>query len=211
MVGYLAYLGLLILLSWAAPHLVCDQFLTLCPAPGPAVVCWREGRKLTWGDFQAKQLPNVSAVDTSLGCAILANTATEAVVYDRTINGAYIKTVVRVEFYPDSSWVSPAKNYDRAAALAHEQLHFDITELTGRKIRRVLARCAAQHVNARVPAVTQKIASLYAEEARVQARYDREAGLIQAQAQAYWKALIRKELDALRAYKSTPADCTMPD
>ena len=95
--------------------------------------------------------------------------------------------------------------------LAHEQLHFDIIELTGRRIQQVLARCAAQQLDSHTPVITQEITRIYNEEVLLDNRYDEEAGYVDdPQAQARWQALIDQKLAALKAYKSTPADCELP-
>jgi hypothetical protein len=178
---------------------------------GPAIVCWQENRKLTWADFQAEALPEGSEVDTAYGVSVGAVTEANAVVYElKTEAGKRAGVFVRVEFDPQKSWVNKHRHFDHSAVLAHEQLHFDIAELTGRKIRRLLARCAAQHLAYPAPAVTKQLGELYDAEDRLNTHYDQEAGFGNLKAQARWQAAIKKQLDDLRAYKSKPGDCELP-
>ena len=176
-----------------------------------STICWQEGRKLRWTDFQAAKPPVLKSEMIKPGHFIGANTEADAVVYDRkTDTGEFIKTFVRVEFYSQKSWVNKTNYFDKEAALAHEQLHFDIIELTGRQIRQVLARCAAQHIDSHTPAITQEITRIYNTETLLDTCYDKEAGYgDNPKAQARWQALISKKLAALKAYKSTSADCQL--
>lgn len=181
-------------------------------ADASAVVCWQPDRKLRWEDFQATIKPTLRYRKIKPGHFLGAVTEANATVYDlSTEAGQYVKTVVRVEFDKRQSWVNTTNYFDKDAALIHEQLHFDIVELTGRKIRRVLARCAAHHTTYHTPVIEAEIGCIYDEETEMQFLYDQEAGDgDEPVAQLRWQVRINNQLQALREYQSTPADCATP-
>lgn len=178
------------------------------------IVCWSKTRKLTWKDFQAPSKPITSDFkdynileNTFVG----ATTDADAVIYDQTVgNGTYVGAFVRVQFNKNKSWVLRKGFADKDHYLPHEQLHFDIVELTGRKIRQVLARCAAQHVSYHTPKTEAEIGCLYEEEYDLQLLYDKEAGGGNNTAQAWWQAHVQRELNKLRQFESTAKDCVTP-
>ena len=199
--------ALVSLISYFGP----SQRPPIKPTNDASIVCWQENRKLTWNDFQAKVQPETPEVDTTFGIFVGATTEANAVLYElRTDAGKLVKVFVRVEFDTQKSWVNKVSSFDHPAALRHEQLHFDITELTGRKMRRLLARCAAQHIHYPAAAITKQLDEIYDAEDRLDSRYDEEAGFSDLKAQARWQVSIKKQLDALAPYKSTPADCESP-
>ena len=190
--------------------------LLLCVASSPRhqqhneldIVCWQEDRKLRWADFQATTKPVLRKEDIWPNTVLGATTEANAVVYDlRTDTGEFVKTTVRVEFDKRKSWVNKAYYANRKTTLIHEQLHFDIVELTGRKIRRILAK----QPDSFAATIEAEITRVYAQESTLQRLCDKETesgeNLI---AQARWQASIKKQLDALLVYKSTPADCEPP-
>lgn len=182
------------------------------PAARGGILCWQEKRPLRWADFQATRQPNVSVNTSHLAGLVLGGTIeANAVVYDRLGNKHYVGSYVRVEFDKSKSWLNQAYVLDSVSILAHEQLHFNIVELTGRKIRRILAQFAAQHNPLREPAVTAEIACAYEEEADLQNLYDEEsqAGTNEL-GLGRWTALVYDSLAQLAKYKSTAKDCTLP-
>ena len=95
-------------------------------------VAWNENMRLTWADFKGKVPPAAeSAATTASGISYSysANLLHHEVKLDFEVN-AY--------FYPNESWYRPELCNENT--LAHEQLHFDITELFARKMREKLHR-----------------------------------------------------------------------
>jgi hypothetical protein len=193
------------LLAWFLP--IPGGYQTT-PYSKPDIICWQEGYKLKFSDFQSDRRPTLPKEDSLPGHFLGATTIANAVVHDfKTESGKYVKTIVRVEFDKRKSWINKTYYFDRKATLIHEQLHFDIVELTGRKIRRFLA----QQPDSFAPTVEAGIVRIYAQEDVMQRLCDKdtESGN-NLKAQARWQESIKKQLDALRAYKSTPADCDPP-
>ena len=91
---------------------------------------WQENRPLTWEDFKASPDRSSSfSANTNSGISYSWNYSTSS--------GKPILTYeVFANFYPGKSWVKKIQN--EAYLLAHEQLHFDISELHARKLRQAL-------------------------------------------------------------------------
>ncbi|MBO0331748.1 DUF922 domain-containing protein [[Muricauda] lutisoli] len=95
-------------------------------------VSWNKDMRLTWADYKGKVPPaDESAATTASGISYSysANLLHHEVKLDFEV-GAY--------FYPNESWYKPQLCDENT--LAHEQLHFDITELFARKMREKLRR-----------------------------------------------------------------------
>jgi hypothetical protein len=94
---------------------------------------WQEERLLTWEDFQGSIKRNTDAVastNTSLGIAY--QILDGKLVYQITCN-----------FSKPNSWGSLKTDY----ILAHEQAHFDITEIYARKLHRALSNYKLDRMN----------------------------------------------------------------
>jgi hypothetical protein len=105
-----------------------------------------------------------------------------------------------------SSWTIDTT---KTLLLSHEQLHFDISELFARKIRRGIEEL-------RIKKVSDKnhyaflISSKLKERDRYQREYDDDTfhggiDIIQRE----WIEKVKKELGQLEAYKTKPTDCGM--
>lgn len=95
-------------------------------ADEPSIV-WKNSHRLSWNDFRGTpgNADEVAAITAS------------GIAYDlsATMAGAevQVKCNVTAYFYPERSWYK--KELADSVVLAHEQLHFDITELHARKLR----------------------------------------------------------------------------
>ena len=181
------------------------------PTPA-AVICWQEGLKLRWRDFQA---PHNLTADTSAGAH------TSAAIYiagqeDAQGRPAY---VVECFFVKKESWVRDSASSGQNALLAHEQLHFDIAELFARKIRHRIAQCIRSGCEAWGTEMGKEIKRLLQEQDAFNAAFDRDADFESA-AGAFdegmrasrpllhkWQAIVRRELTALSPYKSNVTTC----
>lgn len=108
---------------------------------------------------------------------------------------------VETFFYPDLSWVKPGKESLRL--LAHEQLHFDITELHGRKLGKIMDEFVPD-LKADIKKVLEKIYQKNELERRqMQQKYDRETDHGQnEEAQTRWELFIKAELERLKEFSS---------
>jgi hypothetical protein len=94
-------------------------------------VIWSPDFRFTWNDFKGPVPIGASAAATTAS-GISYNFST---FYEN--NEQKVAYEVGAYFYPTRSWYKPQVCND--VTLSHEQLHFDITELYARKMRKQLA------------------------------------------------------------------------
>jgi hypothetical protein len=200
-----------VVLLWLLGHASYAQ--TVRTLPAAAVICWQEGLKLRWSDFQA---PHNLTADTSAGAH------TSAAIYIAGQEDAQGRPgyVVECFFVKKESWVRDSASSGNNALLAHEQLHFDIAELFARKIRHRIAQCVRNGCEAWGPEMDKEIKRLLQEQDAFDAAFDREANFetelgsfdetIRASRPRLhkWQALVRRELTALAPYKSSATTCS---
>lgn len=153
---------------------------------------WQE-ESLTWDDFKGAPEPeNLFDANTNSGIS-----------YSWSLRSSEKQTnflfTVQTYFYPDLSWVKPDKR--SSELLAHEQLHFDITELHARKLKKAMKyyKLPEQHK------IKRELEKIYRDiefsRKQMQERYDRETDHSQnSQAQKKWNAFIISELQKLSAF-----------
>lgn len=148
-------------------------------------IIWEEDRKLSWIDFQGKPDHKVP---------FHANTSS-GILYSWSLRTSgddqeFLYEVV-TGFYPGSSWVKEGKESDHL--LAHEQLHFDITELHARKLREALAKYKlGKNPKRELEALYNKINR---DRGQMQKKFDAETRHSQnKEAQAKWQSFIRSAL-----------------
>ncbi len=96
----------------------------------PDIVFWNEDRPIVWKDFKAEPKTdyrnrNVSALSST------------GIIHYRGCQNGVITYKIQAYFDKKDSWVKEeARN---TYILDHERLHFDVTELHARKLRKVLA------------------------------------------------------------------------
>jgi len=158
------------------------------------VMLWSASSQLAWNDFKAQP---------ENGTDIVATTAS-GITFSYSIKKTDHKIVsfntqVFGHFYPDKSWVilENADDY----ILAHEQLHFDITELHVRKFKQQIERLkVSAHIASDLDNLHQEINKLLS---KMQNSYDGESdysrNLIY---QTKWHKFIKMELEKLSKYKS---------
>lgn len=105
--------------------------LSISNVQSQEVVSWEPDFRFTWNDFKgAAPINSRAAATTASGITYRFSTFYEN-------NELQIDYKVFAYFYPTKSWYKPALCND--ITLLHEQLHFDITELYARKLRKKLA------------------------------------------------------------------------
>jgi hypothetical protein len=174
--------------------IVCLLFLGLVKNTNEDTMTWNESHKLNWADFKANPNQNSDAV------ALTASGITFG--YSLKTSGERIidfSSSVEAHFYPNKSWY--LKDKGSAYILAHEQLHFDITELYARMFRAQLkGLVVTQNVKDQMQRLHKAINEAVDE---TQKRYDAQSNhSMNAKVQKQWEAIIDKELKALAHYKS---------
>lgn len=152
---------------------------------------WREGSKLSWEDFQAEPDSSLSySANTNSGISYSWN-------YSTSTGKPVLEHEVYAYFYPERSWV---KNEDADEyLLAHEQLHFDISELYARKLREALDNYEIGRT------IRQDLKRIYnqieKERAALQDQFDKETMHSEnRKAEIRWRKLIQDELEKLKNY-----------
>jgi len=131
-------------------------------------------RKLNWGDFKGK--PDSRGVALSY----------TQINFETNYGDGKYSFVVYSQFLPYKSFTTTAKE----KILKHEQLHFDITELMVRKMRRLLVGVNDQKESNAIYAQTIK------EWEETQRQYDRETNnSINQEQQAKWEMEISNSLN----------------
>lgn len=160
----------------------------------PKTIAWISSRKLTWADFKAAPKTSTSAVALTTS-GITFGYSVE--VLDNAIVG--FKTEVFSHFYPEKSWVIKEDATDYI--LAHEQLHFDITELYVRKLRQAISELKVSNsIRSQLKALHNQVNEKLN---KTQKTYDAQSNhSINRKAQQEWEELIALELKKLEPYAS---------
>ena len=147
-------------------------------------IIWESNNPLEWQDFNTK--PSNGHYDALTATAISYSYTTKATSYDVEVFAVFDK---------DESWVDKHKACD--ALLSHEQLHFDITELWTRRLRKAIVE--ARYVDEEI------LGDLYNKHlsgmARMQHYYDTETLHSQRnKPQQNWGKKVKQELVKLSEY-----------
>lgn len=156
-------------------------------------ILWNPDKKLEWSDFQG-----VAPNDTGLA---KAGTASQIVItsdlyYEDEIPRYYVKNC----FDKSKSWTKTKSE----KTLAHEQLHFDISELYARKIRKEFNKLYNDST-ADVSIYKKIYRTLNDEEIAFQKQYDSEV-YFDDKKQQEWQKCIAKELEELKEYEYVPEE-----
>jgi len=158
--------------------------LNKIPVNSELAICWDEQRKLDWNDFKAPRKPSgkIAAAISTCGFGFEA----------KEENHQLVLLEVFVKFYPEKSWKNP--EHQTEAVLAHEQLHFDITELMGRRFyQEILNMRQKRKLNQRnIKKVYERIEKEHGE---MQNLYDKQTRhSLNIKLQSWWANYISSEL-----------------
>ena len=161
--------------------------------PSENSILWNENERLNWSDFKGEPTSNINAA------ALTASGLT----FDFSAKTTQTKlieftAIVEARFYPDQSWYR--KEYINSVVLAHEQLHFDITELHARKLRKQIAEA---NFTIKIKREISRLHSTINKELKeMQNKYDRDSDYSRSiETQKKWKVFVKRELDKLSKYK----------
>lgn len=175
--------------------LILTLVLVLCFRSDVSYFSWNQDHKLQWEDFQGEADHNIDAV------AVTASgiTFSYSIQKSSTKGIVGVKTEVFAHFYPEHSWCKKELIDDHI--LAHEQLHFDITELNVRYLKEKIEQLKVS------PTIDKQLDSYHekanAALAQMQKKYDTESQFsIDKSGQATWSAFVKGELKRLESFKS---------
>lgn len=141
-------------------QLIATLFLYSTISTDSHTFAWTKDRKLAWSDFKGKpDKANQSAALTYTDIKISASLENDII----TINVTNL-------FNGNLSW---SKNKNSEALLAHEQVHFDITEIYTRKIR-IALNANASEKTLKDGSVNKISTELLKEWKMFQLKYDKE-------------------------------------
>jgi Bacterial protein of unknown function (DUF922) len=147
---------------------------------------WNAGAKLTWADFKGK-------VDS--GSSFIAVTVS-GIQYKLRFDNRGLSDSVFAVFYKAESWVkAPTEK-----ALAHEQVHFDITEVFARRLRKRFGEFIPKRgsLNHQLEMLYDEVEAAREAEERL---YDQQTGHgSNAVGQAEWEVRIQNELRELEEF-----------
>ncbi|MCF8465466.1 MAG: DUF922 domain-containing protein [Flavobacteriales bacterium] len=150
---------------------------------------WNENRRLRWSDFKAspkKLSPNEALTESGMSIEL-------------NCDGKTSTAVVKCYFNPHKSWT---KDKESVQLLSHEQLHFDITELFVRRLRKQLA-VFGNDCDKLSKHIQEYYDRNYKDFVAYQDDYDRESQhSINTEKQAYWQQKVARELEELKPYAS---------
>lgn len=186
--------------------LVCSSLLTVaCSTFSPRVsnddlqksrnvLVWSTDRKLTWADYLA-QPPAGEAGEVAISALSL--------VWGFRCRGDVLDFQTVAAFYRDGSWVKGAllREPDRGrGVLAHEQTHFDLTELYARMMRRFFG--TLNRPCDRSPLELTALGNQFVRyEGDAQREYDDESAHGKQPAiQSEWEENVESALSALHTY-----------
>jgi Bacterial protein of unknown function (DUF922) len=150
------------------------------------ILPWSDSRRLTWDDFKASPDNNSSnAALTSSGIEFKYGYSNKKFTY-----------TITCLFEKNKSWGKVKTDY----ILAHEQGHFDISEIHARKLNRVLKAYSFNTATA-AKDIGMLYENLMKEQTDMQNLYDHETNYSRnKEQQVAWLKKIRKELDHLREF-----------
>jgi len=155
-------------------------------------ITWQENLKLNWTDF--KGIPNGAdsyVASTNSGISFSFS-------LKESHKGTEVDYTVQCNFYPGLSWYRPERvsNY----ILAHEQTHFDISELFARKLRMKLS--SIQDLSMFKIQAEKYYNEIEFERREMQRRYDEESDHSNLKQKEYaWREFVASELRVYQAWK----------
>jgi hypothetical protein len=159
------------------------------------IIFWQQSTKLAWVDF-------IGSPDAASPYKAFTESEIRTEVSAKN-NEAHIR--IKTFFIKNKSWV---KNKTEKL-LAHEQLHFDITELWARKFRQKI-----QGKTFSIKSFQKELSdiqnSIYKESKDMQVVYDKDTQHSEVLAeQDRWEKKIKAEIESLKSFASSDVNCAL--
>lgn len=157
--------------------------------PSTEMMFWREDLKLSWEHFNGEpqmESPYEAMTASGIEYAYQVNNR----------NGELTFTFkVRAYFNPTTSWVKPSSRTDEL--LAHEQVHFDISELHARILTKKLENTGfTENYKEEIDSIYQSVIN---RRSKMQELYDKETDHSRDLGQQKkWMARVESQLDNLK-------------
>lgn len=155
-------------------------------------ILWNDTAQVMWVDFKGAPV---------LSDSFLAVTATSISYSSRTDGRGNLSFTVKNSFTPEKSWAKKDRNLTDAL-LAHERLHFALSEAYARKIRMAFAEYQSNHAKPKVEDLGAIFKRFSDELNRQQDLYDRETDHSKnVVAQSQWSERITRMLQEYAAFR----------
>lgn len=151
---------------------------------------WDSTNRLSWIDFQG-DIPDEIGLKTAV-------TFVQIEIVGDVYEGEIPDVKVVANFLKDKSWTVVSDD----ETLKHEQLHFDITELHARKLRKRFS-ILVREKEADFEVYKNCYYSIVLDNNEMQKKYDGEV-YFNAKRQKEWQEKITKELEELKEYEYIP-------
>ncbi len=167
-------------------------FANLTTSEYDGIIFWQKDRTIDWTDFKA--VPNPSSpydAEANSGVRYTYSLTNKG-------NSSHVNFEVHSFFNAQQSWIKAQKQTE--LLLQHEQLHFDISELHARKLKKAFLE--QKFSKAHKKEIEKIFNKINKERAIMQALYDEESDHSKNKLeQARWKAFIKAELSTLSKYQ----------
>lgn len=155
-------------------------------------MAWNKNKLLVWSDFRKKASTYEIAGDAAL--------TTTSIQVGTSLLGKELTITVVAKFYPYQSWTVKSKQSD--GLLHHEQLHFDITELIARQLRKELLETIKTKKD--YSKMNHTVETFMKKWDDIQELYDQESDHNRDdEGQAKWNKFIPEELEQYSEYQQT--------
>jgi len=162
---------------------ICDKH----PKEDENEILWSSKRKLNWEDFKA--IPDTTNTN------VIALTSSEIQITENYVLNDIPKYILQCHFIKSKSWTKVSDT----VTLAHEQTHFDISELFTRKIRKAFDSLNVKKI--KDFEIYDKIYDLYGEKCdKYDDKYDDEV-FFDDKKQQQWIKKVNVELLRLKKYE----------
>jgi len=156
-------------------------------------ILWDVNHRLDWNDFIGEPSSNSDAVAITASGLTFDFTA-------RTTDQQLVdfSAIIEARFYPEQSWCKKA--HVNTIILAHEQLHFDITELHARKLRKQIDQANfSRNIKKEISILHSNIKKELKE---FQKQYDSGSDYSRnGEGQKQWQIFVSQELEKLSNYE----------
>lgn len=153
---------------------------------------WSKERKLTWLDFKRKPSSDITPFGAETNCILALKSNTVSLISKPKIK-------VTNSFYCYESWVK-TKNLKNNVLLEHEQMHFDLSEIYARKLRKIISESKFNTFNL-VKETNRLFYEYFDLNKERQILYDKETKHgTDSLEQNKWKKMIETELQQLNEF-----------
>jgi hypothetical protein len=157
-------------------------------------IFWSEETRLTWEDFKGVP-PEESLFHANTNAGMSYSWEFKSSAHE-------IELIYNIDniFYPNLSWVHTTSKNE--ILLKHEQLHFDISELHARKLRKTLSRIDPSKLNNGFKSYSKMIyEQVVKENLEMQNTFDAESNhSLNSEAELRWQQFIEEELNKFKEF-----------